>query len=608
MKKLRDVATALGLFDETWYCERYPDVLGSGLDPFIHYLEYGWLLGRRASSSELLSGIEFNSRSGHDIEHSFAVSMHELIHRNPSLSGKYLDALDNFEGAVDYVTRAKVIGWAWCPDAPEEALWVEALCDGEVVGRARADASRPDLLAAEKGTGCYGFTINTDRLLSGDSALVVRVAHGGTPELPWSVMRVPPKQRKGATLSCVDTLVSDHSYFTSQAPEYEDPRDDILSTMPSSHMKFAPTVIAYYLPQFHPVAENDLFWGAGFTDWRQLSRGLPRFPGHYQPRIPRDLGYYQLGNEEILKRQAKLALGGGVSAFCYYYYWFNGKRVLERPLETHLTCAIDMPFLIMWANENWTRTWDGFDTDVLLRQDYRSEDEDALIEDFARHFLDKRYLRLNGRPLLIIYNPRHVPEIKVTIERWRDKLLHKFGLDPLVFMAQAFDAEDPRDFGLDGAIEFPPHKLAAPHPGRAMLDAYSSEFSGRVIQYRDIVASSMMEEVPGFPLIKTAVPSWDNDARRPNRGLILEDISPAMYEAWISKLVEYANVNPIYGRPIVAINAWNEWAEAAYLEPDLHFGAAFLNATARGIVSGVASYAVKNSEAGSRLVGKDGRG
>lgn len=589
MKKLRDVAIALGLYDENWYCAMYPDVLDSGLDPFIHYVEYGWLLRRRSSASDFLRDVCFTDYG----EQSFAQFVQEQIRRDASLWDRYLDTLDSFEGAVDYVTPGKATGWAWCPDAPENSVMVEALSDGQVIGRARADGSRPDLLAAGRGTGCYGFKINFERLLSSDSPLTVRIAHGGAPALPWTVKRLPPKSRKGTPVSRADKLVGDHLYFTSQAPEYEDPRDDILSAIPASQVKFAPVVIAYYLPQFHPVPENDRFWGVGFTDWRQLSRGLPRFPGHYQPRIPRDLGYYHLGSEEILSRQAKLALGAGVSAFCYYYYWFNGKRVLERPLETHLTCAVDMPFLIMWANENWTRTWDGFDTDVLLQQDYRPEDEDALLEDFARHFLDQRYLRLDGRPLLIIYNPRHVPEIKLTIERWRDKLFRKFRLDPLIFMAQAFDAEDPRAFGLDGAIEFPPHKLAAPHPGRAMLDAYSSEFSGRVIGYRDIVVSSMMEPVPAFPLIKTAVPSWDNDARRPNRGLILEGISPAEYEAWISNLVQYANVNPIYGRPIVAINAWNEWAEAAYLEPDLHFGAAFLNATARGIVSGVLSYVAK---------------
>ncbi|WP_046117078.1 glycoside hydrolase family 99-like domain-containing protein [Ensifer aridi] len=599
LRSVRGLASGLGLFDEVWYCEKYQDVSNSGLDPFIHYLEYGWLLGRKPSDSDLLRDVDWSVYDGKDEEHPFISFILDLIRKDSAHEQAYLDTLDHFEGSIDYITRARVSGWAWCPSATECSLWVEALIDDEIVGRARADLMRPDLLKSGKGTGRYGFTIDFNPILSGKKVPTVRVAHGSLVALPWTVNLTKWMAPGGAWIEpSAEALIKDHLYFTQPSPEYEDPTTDIIKSIPPENEPLKPIVLAYYLPQFHPIPENDTFWGKGFTDWRQLSRALPRFPGHYQPRIPRDLGYYELGNSnDVLRRQSAMALDAGVTAFCYYYYWFNGRRVLQRPLEAHLSSEIEMPFLIMWANENWTRTWDGFEADILLRQDYRIEEEDALLRDFARHFDDPRYLRLDHRPLFVIYNPGQIPNAATTIERWREKLRKKFFHDPLMFMAQTFDAESPEAFGVDGAIEFPPHKLAAAHPGRAMLDAYSLDFSGRVIEYTDIITSSLKEEVPTFPLIKTAVPGWDNDARRPNRGLILEGISPQKYETWVSLLVEKAIANPVYGKPIIGINAWNEWAEAAYLEPDLHFGAAFLNATARGIVSGVAKYVANKSMA-----------
>ncbi len=597
MKKALEVAVNLGLFDEAWYCDRYPDVLDSGLDPFVHYLDYGWLLGRRPSESHLLNDVDWSLYGDGDVLHPFVNFMLELTRRDSIFEKIYLDTLGDFEGAVDYLTRAKASGWAWCRSAPDLSVWIEALIDDEIVARARADVMRCDLLAIGKGTGKYGFSLEFSPILVGGKLPTIRVAHGSFPALPWTVKKFSEGRPGGPWIEpTADALVKDHLYFTQPGPEYEDPDCNIIKLLSPAHRLLRPIVIAYYLPQFHSIPENDSFWGKGFTDWRQLSRALPRFPGHYQPRIPRDLGYYQLGSNEVLRRQSAMALDAGVSAFCYYYYSFNGKRVLEQPVEAHLSSEIAMPFLIMWANENWTRTWDGFEADVLLRQDYRLDDEDALLADFARHFDDRRYLRLGHRPLFIIYNPNHIPDTKTTIRRWREKLRTNFGHTPLMFMAQTFDADEPGVYGLDGAIEFPPHKLAAPYPGRAMLDAYSTDFSGRVIDYNDVIHFSRNEKRPGFPLIKTVVPGWDNDARRPNRGLIIEGVTPGKYEEWISLLVERSIDHPVYGKPVIAINAWNEWAEAAYLEPDVHFGAAFLNATARGIVTGVEAYANRAEE------------
>ncbi|MGA0605339.1 glycoside hydrolase family 99-like domain-containing protein [Phenylobacterium sp. VNQ135] len=375
--------------------------------------------------------------------------------------------------------------------------------------------------------------------------------------------------------------LDEHARFTAPSPDFEEVDADILQDIAAAPTSADPLLIAFYLPQFHAIPENDRFWGKGFTEWRQLARGAPRFPGHYQPRIPRDLGFYDLSDPDILRRQAGMARAAGVGAFAFYYYAFAGERVLERPLENLLASDIEMPFLLIWANENWSRTWTGSTSDVLLRQDYEPEHEDALLADLARHMADPRYVRLEGRPLFVIYKAGDVPRPRETFARWRAKWA-AMGVEPLIFMAQTFGRHDPRPFGLDGALEFPPHKLGSIAPRRT-VDAFSADFAGIAYDYDAFIGASLQEPAPPFPLIKTAVPMWDNDARRPGRGSCLTGMSPAKYETWLGALFDRATANRVGGRAIVAVNAWNEWAEGAYLEPDVHFGGAFLNATARAV-------------------------
>lgn len=493
------------------------------------------------------------------------------------------------EGHVDYLTRWSAKGWAWMPGAPEQAVKIEAWADDRFVGAAIADDMREDLAQAGKGTGRYGFNLTFDGPLKGDSLPVLRT-YVAAPDSISGVHSLPPVTQAELTAKprgTVETLLAEHALFTSAGPEFEEFDPTILEAAKDDSEAVNPLLMAFYLPQFHPIKENDQFWGKGFTEWRQLPRGVSRFPGHYQPRIPRDLGFYDLNDVEVLRRQSDQAKAAGVGAFAYYYYWFNTQRVLEKPLDMLIESDVDMPFLLIWANENWTRTWDGSESEVLLRQDYREEDEDALIADLARHLLDRRYVRLNGRPLLIIYNPKHIPDAPETLARWREQFRLRHQIEPLIFMAQTFGELDPTLYGLDGAIEFPPHKLSNTLPGRPTPDAYGSDFVGRVIDYDDFANVSLAEGKPDFPLIKTIVPSWDNECRRPNRGLSLEGVSPVKYEAWLGALIEKAYDDPIEGVPVVAINAWNEWAEAAYLEPDVHFGSAFLNATARAYAGAV---------------------
>ena len=495
------------------------------------------------------------------------------------------------EGHVDRLTRWEAAGWAWVPSNPEATVEIKAVLNGTVIGCASANELRQDLAGWGKGTGRYGFHIAFDQPVTGDESPLLlpyiptsNVLDGNTILEAASKMEMSARRR-----GTVDMLVSEHAKFTSAGPQFEEFDPTILGDLPRTDPSLEPWVIAFYLPQFHTIPENDRFWGTGFTEWRQLPRALSRFPGHYQPRIPRDLGFYNLLGTEALERQYEMARAAGVTAFAFYYYWFNQTRVLEKPIEALLASDLSVPFMLVWANENWTRTWDGSASSVLLQQDYQESDDLPLVADLARHFCDSRYLRVNGRPLFVIYNPGAIPNTKKTIRRWRTLFRTKHGLDPVMLMAQTFGQRDPRVFGLDGAIEFPPHKLTDELPGRRTPDAYSEAFSGRVIDYEDFAMASLEEPTPDFPLIKTAVPSWDNDARRPNRGLTLEGVAPGKYESWLRALIQKAIRRPTFGRPIVAVNAWNEWAEGAYLEPDVYFGAAFLNATARARASALVS-------------------
>jgi hypothetical protein len=302
----------------------------------------------------------------------------------------------------------------------------------------------------------------------------------------------------------------------------------------------ATKVVAMYLPQFHAIPENDAWWGEGFTEWRNLMRALPRYVGHIQPRIPRDLGFYELVGSRTMRRQIELAKHSGLQGFCYYYYNFNGRRLLEQPVETFLReTDIDFPFCILWANENWTRRWDGMDQEVLIQQNYRQEDAPELVADIARHMKDRRYIRsAEGRPYFFIYRADVIPDCAQMFERWRDLFRTEHALDPLFFICQTFGFEDPRPFGADGALEFPPHKLtnAAPllNPNIELLDP---EFSGQVFGYKDIVQASLLTLDAEYPLIKTAFPNWDNSARRQTKAMSIANSTPNGFCKCVERMV-----------------------------------------------------------------------
>lgn len=238
----------------------------------------------------------------------------------------------------------------------------------------------------------------------------------------------------------------------------------------------------------------------------------------------------------------------------------------------------------MWANENWTRRWDGRENDVLIAQDYDEADEYAFVEDTARYMSHPRYLRVDGRPLFILYRASLIPDTTVTIARWRRQWQQILGVEPLIYMVQSYDDRDPGEAGCDGAMEFPPHKVSRKiKKQNKHYRVFDPDYTGQIRHYSDLVSNSLNEAAPPYPLIKTVSPSWDNDARREGTGVTFHGSTPAAYQQWLSGAIDHACAHPTGSQPLVFINAWNEWAEAAYLEPDVHYGHAYLNATHRAL-------------------------
>jgi len=340
-------------------------------------------------------------------------------------------------------------------------------------------------------------------------------------------------------------------------------------------------LITFYLPQFHPIPENDAWWGKGFTEWTNVAKARPWFKDHLQPQLPADLGFYDLRVDEVREEQARLASRYGISGFCYYYYWFNGRRLLERPLEAMLaTGKPDFPFCICWANESWTRRWDGSEHDVLMEQVHSPDSDRQFIQDIIPILKDPRYIRVAGAPILLVYRFSLMPDPISATETWREAC-REAGIERLHIAAvQSFGIQDPRLFGCDSAVEFPPHGVSAREISGDVEDL-DPAFKGKIYDYRDLIASDEMRAKTPYPVFPTVMPSWDNTARRGATGHVFHNSSPEAYETWLRNAIARTAAEPVEGERMVFINAWNEWAEGTHLEPDRKWGHAYLEATKR---------------------------
>jgi glycosyltransferase involved in cell wall biosynthesis len=340
------------------------------------------------------------------------------------------------------------------------------------------------------------------------------------------------------------------------------------------------TTVAFYLPQFHAIPENDRWWGLGFTEWTNVRPAKTKFLNHHQPHVPDPfLGYYNLLDKATLRKQISLADDYGIDAFCFYLYWFSGKRLLESPLDLFLSSPeLEKSFCVCWANENWTRRWDGSEHEVLMEQEYSPEHDIQFISDISKYLRDPRYLKIGGKPLLIVYRPNLMPDMPATAQRWRQWCLAN-GLGEIqIAYVQSFDASPPEKYGLDYAIEFPPSGHFT-SPELAKVDQLDPAFEGRIFDWRKLLAASepYLGEQPW--VFRGVCPSWDNTARRKNTATIFANSDPALFTRWLRNA--YRDTIRRFGNRderLVFVNAWNEWAEGAHLEPDAQYGYAWLQA------------------------------
>jgi len=356
-----------------------------------------------------------------------------------------------------------------------------------------------------------------------------------------------------------------------------------------------PRLIAFYLPQYHPIPENDEWWGKGFTEWTNVVKAKPLFKGHHQPHIPADLGFYDLRVPEVRQAQADMARNYGIYGFCYYHYWFNGKRLLERPFKEVLESGEpDFPFCLCWANETWTGKWHGLDDKVLIEQTYQGK------QDFASHFQellpifnDQRYITIEGKPIFIVYHPEELPEPKRFTDLWRN-LAIKNDLEGIYFLG--IDLIGNWDFvtsGFDGSI-LNDFSIGVNSLGRRRQNIISKLYFKilnrnifndirkifrlpETFQYQDFVKASLnvMDLKPGtFPSI---IPNWDNSPRARNNGIVLKESNPELFSIYLTEIIDRLKSRPA-DQQVLFIKSWNEWAEGNYLEPDQKFGKEYLQA------------------------------
>lgn len=350
-----------------------------------------------------------------------------------------------------------------------------------------------------------------------------------------------------------------------------------------------PRLIAFYLPQYHPIPENDEWWGKGFTEWTNVGKAKKLFPGHYQPKVPADLGYYDLRLPEVREEQAKLAKEAGITGFCYWHYWFgNGKELLEKPFKEVLRLGKpDFPFCLAWANESWyAKLWDK-DTrkdKLLIEQQYGG------IEDYTAHFYsvlpafkDKRYLTQDGKPIFMIYKPFAFADLKLFMETWNE-LAKKEGLKGIFWIAHLFCNDSKIDeclkLGFEAVNVNDAYKMSAEYNFFHKSANWILRKFLRIpyiLDYRKMskkfVSVSLFENAKVCPCI---ISGWDHTPRSGNKGVVMSHYTPKTFKAHVHDVFEKIKKYGHGYNDMVFIKSWNEWAEGNYLEPDLKYGKQFL--------------------------------
>jgi len=354
-------------------------------------------------------------------------------------------------------------------------------------------------------------------------------------------------------------------------------------------------IIAFYLPQFHPIPENDEWWGTGFTEWTNVARAKPLYPGHVQPRLPSELGYYDLRVAETRAHQAALARQYGIEGFCYWHYWFEGRRILERPFAEVLASGEpDFPFCLGWANQSWTGIWHGAADRVLIRQGYGGEaDARRHFEAVLPAFRDPRYLRVDGCPIFMLHQPQDIPEPLIFTGLWREWAQAE-GLPGIFFVGtHEVGWPAPYDYGFDGSlgsnvgriIHYRTPSLLDKLVARVLHGRNMAWLVRRVLgwptrtPYREVMRNGLPQDLNDreFPSV---LPCWDNTPRSGRNGLVVTGSSPELFAQHLDRAISMVESRPT-DRRMVFLKSWNEWAEGNFVEPDVLYGRAYLEAIQR---------------------------
>ncbi len=345
-------------------------------------------------------------------------------------------------------------------------------------------------------------------------------------------------------------------------------------------------LIAFYLPQYHPIPENDMWWGKGFTEWTNVAKAKPLFRGHYQPHVPADLGFYDLRVPETRVAQAEMAKEAGIEAFCYYHYWFAGKRILERPFNEVLRSGQpDFPFCLCWANQTWTGIWHGCPDRVLVEQTYPGyKDHHAHFDALLTAFSDRRYVTVDGKPLFLIYSWDEIPNVREVTDVWRT-LAVKSGLKGLHIVAVLHHKKPwvPQQYGFDACVRnyLRPRKekpwISWRKPVRKLIQLYRQKNDRpTVYSYAKVLMDVFPDSITPLEEYPCLMPNWDNTPRSGAGGVVLHDSTPELFRLQVRRALELTEGTPPEHR-IIFVKSWNEWAEGNYIEPDLRFGKGYLD-------------------------------
>lgn len=355
--------------------------------------------------------------------------------------------------------------------------------------------------------------------------------------------------------------------------------------------------IAYYLPQYHPIPENDIWWGKGFTEWTNVTKAKPLFEGHYQPRYAADLGYYDLRVPEVREEQAKLAKENGIYGFCYYHYWFgDGKQLLERPFNEVIESGKpDFPFMLCWANQTWKGVWFGdFQNQILIEQEYPG------LDDYVKHFnhlfkafKDERYIKVDGKPVFQVYLPLEIPDLHLFTSTFKE-LASRNGLEGIYLMACNVPVGwDPIPYGFDGVVSNLFHTFRFRKKNTVFkegsffgkvewklnkfLEGKSIEKRRRpkIFKYENVTAKISQWPKKGYDYYPMVIPDWDNSARAGKSSLILQGSTPEKWKIHFESAIKYITESSS-SQKFIFIKSWNEWAEGNYLEPDMKWGKTYL--------------------------------